>query len=106
MKQLLMVLIVVLLLGSGLPAGATITPTFAPSQFLYWGTGQIIMTDNNGVIPNVGDWDHDGVKDILVGTYYYGNVYYYHNTGSNLNPVFPTRVQLTAGGSAISVTYG
>lgn len=90
-----------------LSAAATVVPIFEPSQFIYWGTpGQIIMTDNNGVIPNVGDWDHDGAKDILVGTYYYGNVYFYRNTGTNLNPVFPTRVQLTADGSPIAVTYG
>jgi hypothetical protein len=85
---------------------ATITPVFEPADYIYWGSGQVIMADNNGVIPNVGDWDHDGDKDLMVGVYYYGNIYYYPNTGTNENPIFETRSQLMAGGSAITVTYG
>lgn len=108
MKLLRVVICSVILSGMvmTLPSLAVITPTFEPFQYIYWGSSQIIMTDNNGVIPNVGDWDHDGVKDLMVGTYYYGNIYYYHNTGTNANPIFPNRVQLTADGSPIAVTYG
>ena len=108
MKITRTVICAVILLGTALslPSLTAITPTFEPADFIYWGSGQIIMTDNNGVIPNVGDWDHDGDKDILVGTYYYGNVYYYPNTGTNENPIFLTRSQLLADGSPISVTYG
>ena len=85
---------------------ATVIPVFEPYEYIYWGGSQVIMADNNGVIPNVGDWDHDGVKDLMVGVYYYGNIYYYPNTGTNENPVFATRSQLMADGSAIAVTYG
>lgn len=85
---------------------STVIPVFEPAEFITWGAGQVIMADNNGVIPNVGDWDHDGDKDLMVGTYYYGNIYYYPNTGTNENPEFLTRSQLSAAGSPIAVTYG
>jgi hypothetical protein len=106
MKHLLCVLTVLLLLALAAPTGATITPTFEPAQAIYWGSGQVINVGNNGVIPNVGDWDMDGVKDLMVGVYQSGNIWYYHNTGTNANPIFPDRMMLTAGGSNISVTYG
>lgn len=89
-----------------LPARAAITPTFEPSQFIYWGSGQVIQVGNNGPIPNVADWDNDGVKDLMVGVYQAGNIYYYHNTGTNANPVFPTRELVMANGVAISVSFG
>jgi len=106
MKHMLCILTMLLLLALALPAGATITPTFAPAQAIYWGSGQQINVGNNGVVPNVGDWDMDGIKDLMVGIYQAGNIWYYHNTGTNANPVFPERVMLTAGGSVISMTYG
>jgi len=106
MKHLLCISTALILLALVLPAGATVTPTFAPAQAIYWGSGQVINVGNNGVIPNVGDWDMDGVKDLMVGMYQSGNIYYYHNTGTNAAPVFPTREFLTAGGTVISVTYG
>ena len=95
-----------LLMGLALTAWSTVIPVFEPAVNNTWGAGQVIMTDNNGVIPCVGDWDNDGVKDLLVGTYYNGNVYYYHNTGTNANPVFPSRTMLQADGVNIAVTYG
>jgi len=88
------------------PVSAEIIPTFSPSECIYWGTGQIIHTDNNGVIPNVGDWNGDGLKDLLVGVYYNGNVYYYQNSGTNEEPVFTNRVMLNAGGNPIALTSG
>ena len=107
MRKITTVICAAFLLGLWLaPAGAVVIPTFESADYIYWGSGQVIMTDNNGVIPNVGDWDHDGVKDLMVGVFYYGNIYYYPNTGTNENPVFLTRRQLTADGSPISVTYG
>lgn len=106
MKHMLCIVTALLLLALALPAGAVITPTFAPAQSIYWGSGQIINLGSNGVIPRVGDWDADGIKDLMVGIYQSGNIYYYHNTGTNANPVFPSRELLTAGGSVITMTYG
>ena len=106
MKQMLGILTFLVLLALAVPAGAKVTPTFSSAQAIYWGSGQIINVGNNGVVPNVGDWDMDGIKDLMVGIYQSGNIWYYHNTGTNANPVFPSRVMLTAGGTNISVTYG
>ncbi len=85
---------------------ALVTPTFHSGQFLTWGPNQTIMADNNGVVPQVGDWDQDGDKDLLVGTYYDGNVYFYPNTGSNQNPLFESRSLICAEGVPIAVTFG
>jgi hypothetical protein len=89
------------------PAGAVIVPTFEPFQTIPWGSGQVIQAGNNGVIPNVGDWDCDGVKDLMVGVYSSGgNLYYYHNTGTSANPIFPARELVYADDVPISATYG
>lgn len=85
---------------------STVIPVFEPAEFITWGVGQVIQTEHNGVIPNVGDWNGDGVKDLFVGTYTSGALWYYPNTGTNDNPVFLTRTQLTADGSVIALTYG
>lgn len=107
MKVIHLFVCLAFLLGIGLtPAAAVVIPTFAPAEFITWGSGQIIQTEHNGVIPNVGDWNADGIKDILVGTYQSGNVYYYPNSGTNANPIFLTRSLLQADGSPISLTYG
>jgi len=89
-----------------LPVWGIVTPTFEPAQYIYWGSGQIIQTENNGVIPNVGDWNGDGIKDLMVGVYQSGYIYYYPNTGTNEEPVFASRSILQAGGQNITLTYG
>ena len=37
--------------------------------------------------PRIYDWNHDGLKDLLVGEVY-GNIYYLENVGTNVAPVF------------------
>ena len=89
-----------------LSATAVVIPTFEPAQFIYWGSGQIIQTEHNGIIPNAGDWNGDGIKDLLVGTYQNGNIYFYPNSGTNVEPIFATRSLLQAGSSIIALSYG
>ena len=106
MKRAAATIGILALMGLAFAAWATVIPTFAPTQNIYWGGTQVIQVGQNGPIPNVGDWDHDGVKDLMVGVYQSGNIYYYHNTGTNANPLFPARVLLTADGTTIAMTYG
>jgi hypothetical protein len=97
---------VLALMGLAFAAWATIIPTFAPTQNIYWGGSSVIQVGQNGPIPNVGDFNGDGLKDLMVGTYTGGHIYYYQNTGTNANPVFATQTMVQADGSPITVTYG
>lgn len=54
------------------------------------------------VAPSVADWDGDGAKDLLVGTYH-GRVRWYRNVGSNAAPVFTDGGYLMANGAEIRV---
>lgn len=68
--------------------------------------GVDIKVDTYAAAACVTDWNGDGKKDLLVGCFYYGNVYLYLNSGTNSNPVFTTGSKLQANGTDISVAYG
>ena len=70
-------------------------PVFKPEFTINW-DGGVIQTDNRGAVPEVVDWDGDGNKDLLVGVFYNGNIFYYKNYGTNESPVFHDRVMLEA----------
>jgi len=57
-------------------------------------------------VPCVADWNGDGNKDLIIGYFYQGWVYYYENSGTNSEPVFESEVILEADGSRIAVGYG
>lgn len=78
---------------------------FEPDFTTTW-DGGTIHTDNNGIAPNVVDWDGDAVEDLLVGTFYDGNIYFYKNYGTNANREFSDRAMLSADGQVISLSYG
>jgi hypothetical protein len=83
----------------------TKVPVFEPDYTMNW-DGGIIHTDNRGAVPDVVDWNGDGKKDLLVGVFYDGFIYYYQNYGTNENPVFQDRVMLEADGVQISLSFG
>ncbi len=56
--------------------------------------------------PCVVDWDLDGLKDLILGQFSYGYIYFYKNVGTNNAPVFNTAVLLYADGSPITMAYG
>jgi hypothetical protein len=99
-----------ILLALGGPAAADSTqgaavPVFEPEFTINW-MGGIIQTDNRGAVPEAVDWNGDGAKDLLVGAFYNGFIYYYQNHGTNAAPLFQGRVQLEADGVQIALSYG
>ncbi|MFH2002853.1 MAG: hypothetical protein ABIK28_24505 [Planctomycetota bacterium] len=80
-------------------------PVFQPDFTTTW-NGGTIHTDNSGIVPNAVDWNGDGAKDLLVGVFYNGNIFFYPNHGTNENPVFQDRSMLQADGSNIALSYG
>jgi len=57
-------------------------------------------------VPTVVDWNNDGMKDLIVGQFYSGNIYLFLNQGTNLNPVFKGSSKVLSGGTPITTTYG
>ncbi len=88
------------------------TPGFVPAR-IDFGPGRYVpagelpmLTDNNYSIPHVCDWNGDGMKDLLVGVFFDGNVHLFLNQGTDENPVFGEGTLLSADGEPISVGYG
>lgn len=56
--------------------------------------------------PEVLDWNHDGKKDLLVGTFEEGKVMLFLNQGTDAAPRFDQGRALQAGGKKIGVGFG
>jgi hypothetical protein len=56
--------------------------------------------------PFFGDFDGDGVLDLLVGQYYEGRLRIYRNTGTNDQPRFDSYTWFEAGGAIARVPEG
>jgi hypothetical protein len=56
--------------------------------------------------PAIADWDGDGVKDMILGQFSYGNIRFYKNVGTNASPLFTSYSMLQADGSNITLPYG
>ena len=59
--------------------------------------GKPIDTDVGHAAPFVGDFDGDGVRDLLVGQFGDGQLWFYRNTGSNAAPKFAPGVKFKGG---------
>jgi hypothetical protein len=102
MKFLSLVIACILLLvhGGDLSADA---PDFYFDGKLDSGGSPISMTCP---VTTVADWNNDGAKDLIIGDFYYGNIYLFLNEGTNLNPVFSGSAKIESNGSPITTTYG
>src|SRR5688572_4326889 len=59
--------------------------------------GKVIDTDIGHAAPFVGDFDGDGVNDLLVGQFGEGILWVYRNTGTNARPRLASGVKFKEG---------
>lgn len=94
----------VLVLLSAVTVGVAAIPRFAPREFVQSG-GQPIDVGAYGS-PLMFDWDRDGRKDVLMGTFSPGNIKFYRNIGTDSVPAFDGFEFLQASGSIIQLPSG
>jgi hypothetical protein len=90
-----------------LNAGSDANPVFSNHANLQAGGVDIYLPSSGcgAPAPWVCDYDHDGKRDLLVGSGADGCVYFYRNIGTDAAPVLAAGVKLMVGGSPLSVTY-
>jgi hypothetical protein len=66
---------------------------------------EALLTAGSLSVPNIVDWDGDGVLDIVAGNSE-GRILFFHNGGSDRAPAFVPGVPLQAGGEEICVQPG
>jgi len=78
------------------PAPAQPAPDLAPPVRLE-AAGKPIDTEVGHAAPFVGDFDGDGVKDLLVGQFGSGILWVYRNEGTNATPKLARGVKFKEG---------
>jgi hypothetical protein len=87
------------------PAAVLATcPSYGPQVILWAGGSQVDV--GYYAAPCVTDWDGDGVQDLILGVFSYGNIRFYGNSSTNDSPVFTTFENIKADGSPITLPYG
>lgn len=92
-------------------AHAQAVPGFSPGTLITFSDNTALQQgDNSPVVPtpDVCDWDGDGLQDLLVGYFCYGNIYFFKNIGTREHPLFQNGAEykLTADNTEIRVGYG
>jgi hypothetical protein len=96
---------IALLIGPFL-VGADDPRELEPPVKLLAGGGPIDVEHDGHSAPFLGDFDGDGVKDLLVGQFHEGKLRIYRNTGTDARPRFERFDWFTAGGETGRVPAG
>ena len=88
--------LVLALLGPSLPAAEGSAGELAPPVRIE-AAGRPIDTDVGHAAPFVGDFDGDGVNDLLVGQFGGGILWIYRNEGTNERPKLAAGVKFKEG---------
>lgn len=100
MKQILgMILLSVLLSAAAYGA----TPVLKAGTLVYAGSSSLRVPYYSA--PEVADWNSDGRKDLLVGTYTNGEIYVYINQGTDAAPVFGASQKVQSAGAPIQMSF-
>jgi hypothetical protein len=97
--------IVAILALLGLPAEEKQSAEFAPPVRIE-AAGKPIDTDIGHAAPFVGDFDGDGVNDLLVGQFGEGLLWIFRNEGSNRAPKLAVGVKFKEGNKEGRVPTG
>jgi hypothetical protein len=97
--------VVSVLLVAAPPSGGELSRELTPPVRLE-AAGRPIDTDVGHAAPFVGDFDGDGVRDLLVGQFGEGVLWIYHNEGTNAQPKLAAGKKFKDGGPAGRVPTG
>jgi hypothetical protein len=98
-------IVLVPLAGLALRAGEK-SRELAPPVHLESGGRPIDVEREGHSAPFVGDFDGDGLPDLLVGQYHQGRLRIYRNKGTKARPKFDSYTWFMAGGKIASVPEG
>jgi hypothetical protein len=96
---------ILLLLGLAPPAAESPARELAPPVRIE-AAGKPIDTAVGHAAPFVGDFDGDGVRDLLVGQFGDGLLWVFRNEGANARPKLAAGVKFQAGGQDGRVPTG
>ncbi|MCP4713377.1 MAG: hypothetical protein GY869_32510 [Planctomycetes bacterium] len=84
-------------------AKSYLIPKLQPARKIMVGEFELCLGQTAS--PEVFDWDKDGKKDLIVGTFEYGKLMFFSNMGTDEDPVFEWGEYLQADGRDISVGF-
>jgi hypothetical protein len=94
------------ILAVAAPARAADADELLPPVPILVGGRPLDVEREGHAAPFVGDFDGDGVRDLLVGQYHEGRLRIYRNVGSNARPRFESHTWFEAGGQLGRVPVG
>jgi len=113
MKTTVVGFVISTVMGIAAGAGAQVETSSAPPGALpILKAGAQIRVANKALsightaVPEVLDWNNDGKKDLLVGTFEAGKVMLFLNRGTDAAPKLDQGVALQADGKPIGVGFG